>query len=216
MTRAEPADLPPPQRLAVAYTPRPLRARMLALLAFDTQLGRLVAGTSEPMVGQIRLAWWREELAKPISSRALGNPVLEALGGEWTGEDAALIALVDGWEQLLGEVPLPAESIHAFAAGRGGAFAAFARLAGEPASADRSAAAGRRWALADLASRVSDRVERERCRELFRPGNARLPGALRGLAVLDGLASRAMARDKPLLAGRGAALAALRLGMFGR
>jgi hypothetical protein len=38
---------------------------------------------------------------------------------------------------------------------------------------------------------------------------------LRGVAVLDGLARRAIARNEPMMHGRAGALAAIRLGMFG-
>lgn len=218
MPAADGIYLPPPQRIAVAYTPPAAREPLAALLALDAHLGRLVAGSSEPMLGQIRLAWWREELAKPPEARARGNPELEMLGARWAGEEDALIGLVDGWERLLGAAPLPAEAIAAFAAGRGGGIAAFAKLVGSRQRSEDAAAAGRRWALANLAERVSDAREREDCRSLFAASGRppRLPRMLRGLTVLEGLATRAIARREPLMAGRGGALAALRLGLFGR
>lgn len=191
---------------------------MAALLAFDAHLGRLVASVKEPLVGQIRLAWWREELAKPAAARPRGNPELDALGVHWGGEEAALVTLVNGWECLFGAAPLPEGDVGQFAAARGSALAAFARLAGAGDAAADAELAGRRWALADLAERASDARERALCKELFadtrRP--AHLPRVLRGAAVLDGLAARAMARGEPLMAGRGGALAALRLGLLGR
>lgn len=210
--------LSPPQRIAVAYTPPPAREPLVALLALDSHLGRLVAGSSEPMLGQIRLAWWREELAKPPEARARGNPELEMVGTWWPSGEEALVGLVDGWEHLLGGAPLPAEAIAGFAAGRGGGFAAFAGLAGRRRWSSEAALAGRRWALADLAERVSDAREREDCRSLFAASGRppRLPRVLRGLTVLEGLATRSMARREPLMAGRGGALAALRLGLLGR
>lgn len=219
MTSLDDAALPVPQRLAVAYSPPSVRPAMLALLTFDRHLARLVAGTREPLAGQIRLAWWREELAKQAESRARGTPELEALGKSWRGEEPAVIELVEGWEHLLQEAPLATASFDAFANGRGSAFGGLARLAGEGRASAAAADAGRGWALADLLFRLSDETERETCRALWRRESrppVRLPRALRGVAVLDGLARRAMLRDAPLMAGRGAALTALRLGLFGR
>jgi hypothetical protein len=39
---------------------------------------------------------------------------------------------------------------------------------------------------------------------------------LRGIAVLRGLSRRALDRGEPLMEGRGGAVAAMRLGLFGR
>ena len=202
----------------MAYTPAGTREAFGALLAFDAHLGRLVAGAKEPLVGQIRLAWWREELEKPAAARAVGSPELGALGKHWEGEEATLIQLVNGWERLLGPAPLPGEAIGEFAAARGACFAALERFGASPGRSEHSALAGRRWALADLAGKTSDPRERDLCQAMFAetPRPARLPRLLRGLAVLEGLATRAMERGEPLLEGRGGALAAMRLGLLGR
>lgn len=219
MAPLDDATLPPSQRLAVAYSPGPVRPAMLALLSFDSHLGRRIAGVSEPLIGQMRLAWWREELGKPLAARAKGNPELDALGETWAGSEPSLVALIDGWEHLLGETPLPEDSIEAFAAGRGTAFAGLAALVGEGAAAAAASGAGTRWALADLAFRLSDPCERDACLKLhsaLAPERVRLPRRLRGLAILDALGKRAMARNEPPMSGRGAALLALRVGLLGR
>lgn len=219
MTSLDPTGLPPPQRLAVAYSPRAVRPAMLSLLGLDTRLGRTLRSAREPMLVQMRLAWWREELAKPAGKRAASDPVLGALEEPWQGHEAALRALVDGWENLLGDSPISRLSIEAFADGRGAAFAGLAEVVGAAPAAEPARRAARRWALSDFVFRVSDPVERDRGRALYdglEPRIERLPRDLRGLAVLDGLARRAMRRDEPLMTGRGAALAAMRLGMLGR
>lgn len=212
--------LPLPQRLALNYAPAPMRAPTAALFALDTRLSELVAKASEPLLAQLRLAWWRDELGKSPSARARGDPVLDSLGETWAGEERALAGLVDGWEQLVGEAPLPGSALEAFARGRADAFAALARLAGEPAAEEIARDAGRVWALADLASRVSDGEERQAALALahgITRGAARLPRALRPLAVLRGLARRALAAEgAPLVTRRRDILAALRLGMTGR
>jgi phytoene synthase len=82
----------------------------------------------------------------------------------------------------------------------------------------RLAAAGRCWALADAAARISDAEERA---VLIAAGLAsespcsRIPRGLGGLAVLESLARRALARGgRPLMEGRGASLTAMRAAIF--
>src|SRR3546814_5769707 len=70
------------------------------LVALDISLGRVVASTSEPMIGAMRLAWWREALERLHLPPVPGEPVLQALAAQpaWQGPDmaAALAAMVDG------------------------------------------------------------------------------------------------------------------------
>ena len=46
------------------------------------------------MLGQMRLAWWREALGKPVADRPRGDRVLDAIGQDWAGREAALVAMV--------------------------------------------------------------------------------------------------------------------------
>ena len=211
---------PLPQRLALNYAPAHLRAPTAALFALDARLGELVAKANEPLLAQLRLAWWRDELSKAPTDRAKGDPILDAIGETWTGEERALVRLIDGWEQLVGEAPLPTPAIDGFASGRAGAFAALARLAGQSAAEEGADQAGRIWALADFAARVSNVEERQTALGLADAHGHRfpsLPRALRPLAVLRGLAHRSLARGgASLVVRRRDILAALRLGMIGR
>jgi phytoene synthase len=170
------------------------------------------------MLGQMRLAWWRDALGKPVSQRPRGDAVLDGLGQHWQGREPALIRMVDGWEVLVTAERLGLEEAEAFGTGRGAFFAAIGPDQAAPAVAARLAAAGRRWALADAAVAVSD--PEERAMMVAAGGRAgtpsgRIPGDLRGLAVLDALAARALRRGgRPLMEGRGAPLAALRAAIF--
>lgn len=175
--------------------------------------------TSEPMLGQMRLAWWRDALAKPVAERPRGDVVLDGIGEHWGGRENALSEMVDGWEVLLSAERMGRGEAEAFGAARGAFFAALAPDR-SPALAARLAAAGSRWALADAAAAVSDEEERA---ALVAAGLAtaqhgateRLPRGLRGVAVLDVLATRALKRGgRPLMEGRGASLAALRGAIF--
>ncbi len=191
---------------------------MAALFDLDRRLAGLVARAREPLLAQMRLAWWRDRLVETVGAAPAGEPLLGELAEQWGQRTGSLRPLVDGWENLIGEAPLSCAAIADFAAGRGQALAAFAELANAGEDAPAALAAGRCWAFADFASHSSDARERETARALGRQVD--LPRIrsrnLRGLAVLGGLSRRAVIRGEPLMHGRGAALAASRLGMLGR
>ena len=208
------AELSPPLRLALVWAPRRARGATLALFALDARLAGFLRRGTEPLPVQMRLAWWRETLAAPPAGWPGGDPLLDELRG-WRAP-GELVPLVDGWEALLAE-RLDEGAITSFAQGREKAWAA---LAGELGAAETGVGpAARAWAMGDLAANLSRPEERRRVIELAGSQDFTLPRAraLRPLAVLAGLGRRALRRGGvPLLEGRGAALAALRLGMFGR
>lgn len=217
MLTAEP--LPALQQVALAQTPAFARPFLSDLLSFDTRLSRLVGKAKEPMLGQMRLAWWREQLALPAAQRAKGDPMLAALGARWGGEEQALTGLVDAWEQLLEPAPLGSTAIAAFASGRGLAFGALARVAGEARSVTAAAAAGTRWALADLAMQVTSSAEQDDAAALLAAEPQewqRLPRALRGVSVLELVARRALAEGRMPMTARSDAFFAMRVGLLGR
>ena len=100
------ASLPSVHRLALAYGAGRLRLPMLGLMALDTRLGSIVCAAREPILGQLRLGWWRQTLARPTGEWPEGEPLLAVLR-DWPAAAAPLSGLVDGWEELLGEPPLP-------------------------------------------------------------------------------------------------------------
>lgn len=210
MTRALIREtLMPEQRLALAYAPGQSRDALLAILGLDLRLAQVVTGAREPILAQIRLAWWRDRLTEGAPPVA-GEPLL-ALLDEAGADRTALRALVDAWEGLLDD----------------GAVDAVARLAAARALALCSALPGaytdtpvrdsiREWALHDLSRLPGEAGEiaaRLAAAEAWRP--ARLPRALRPLAVLHALArcSRRTGDDRP---GPASIAVALRVGLFGR
>jgi hypothetical protein len=76
----------------------------------------VVRTAREPMLAQLKLAWWRDRLAADPAVWPKGEPLLARLA-QWR-EPAGLGALVDGWESLLGEPPLGAGELAAFSEGR--------------------------------------------------------------------------------------------------
>lgn len=205
-------SLPPLQRLALAYATARSRGPLLALLALDARLAGIVRNSREPMLAQLRLAWWREQLGGENALANHSDPLL-ALLQTWPGSTGPLAALASGWEAMTGPAPLPTEAFLALAQARANAFAV---LAGGPDTLRM----GRNWALADIAGHLGDPRERSAALALAREQDwrqARLPRALRPLAVLHGLAARAIRHDNPDAVFTPAGmLLAIRIGMLGR
>ena len=212
------ASLPLSQRLALAYAPGSARLATLALFALDTRLAGLLRHSKEPMLAQLRLAWWRESLDRDASEWPAGEPLLAALRS-WDGQHKALSALVDGWEALTGHAPLPPEALGQMVEGRGAAFAALASALGRPGEAQACATIGRKWAMADLATRLRDKSETEAMRAMIAEDATRSPRVsrpLRPLLVLHGLAQTRQARgDEKAAQSPTALLKAMRLGILG-
>ena len=192
----------------------------LAAFALDGRIGRMVLGASEPMLGQMRLAWWRDQLGAPASARPQGDLLLDLIGRTWADNELPLLALVDGWEALLGERPFGAADMQRFIDGRAGVARGLAARLGAANAEVRAEAAGRIWARADLAAYASEDGERDRVLDQERSAaraEGQLPAALRPLAVIEGLARRSLrAGGGPMLGDRLSPLVALRLGLFGR
>lgn len=155
--------------LALSYAPADARAGLDALFALDAALAAVLRTTRAPMVGQMRLAWWRQALCALDDAPPPANPVLQALEREVLPSVAGtrLAGIVDGWEALLDE-PLDAAAMARFARARGGGLfvAAGAVLGGEMAALHE---AGEGWALADLAGNLRGEGAAALARELAEP-----------------------------------------------
>lgn len=90
------------------YWPVELRPAFDALFGIDDALAEVVASSTQPALGAIRLAWWREALERLESNSPPPEPRLQAVAAELiprgiSGEDIA--ALEDGWAALLDDEP---------------------------------------------------------------------------------------------------------------
>lgn len=66
--------------LTALFVPGPRRAGMFVLLAFNTEIARIRETVSEPMLGDIRLQWWRDALDSMAAGKAPpSHPVAGAL-----------------------------------------------------------------------------------------------------------------------------------------
>ncbi len=132
------------------YWPVDLRPAFDALFGLDDAFAEVVASSTQPALGAIRLAWWREALERLDHSPPPPEPRLLAAYAELLSREvsgAMLGALEDGWAVSFDEEPDP-ERI----AGRGTAlFEIGAKLLG--ADDPLLGHAGRLFALVDSARR---------------------------------------------------------------
>lgn len=213
-------ELPVTQRLALSYSPKNTRYRWLALLALDARLARIVSHGSEPMLAQMRLAWWREELGKHVSGRPEGDALLDLIGISWQTNESGLIALIDGWEHLLSDGSLSRPDAKGFVDGRAESIVSLAAASGFENLGDTVFALARYWAAVDLLMHLSADTDRQIVTALidsFSDILPPLPKGLRPLTVLAGLARHARSRDElELLGSRASVLTGIRLGLLGR
>jgi 15-cis-phytoene synthase len=180
--------------LAISYAPRTKQAALTALFRLDEKFAEIVATTTEPMIGLMRLAWWREALEKLDRADAPAEPLLQELARSALphgASGAALAAIEDGWTALIdGEVD--AETVARHGRERGGnLFRAAGLLLGHDEA--RLQGTGALWALADLAHRHEHAPVREQARlqaaAMSGVALAPWPKALRPLGMLAVLAA---------------------------
>jgi phytoene synthase len=69
-----------PERQQAALLARPeARAHLMAILAFNSEVARTRETVSEPMLGEMRLQWWREGIAGIYADSPRDHPVLLGL-----------------------------------------------------------------------------------------------------------------------------------------
>lgn len=146
--------------LSFALSAAPLEARLAlhALWSLDEAFGTVLSTGREPMIGRIRLAWWREALERLDREPPPKEPVLEGVATHLLPAGIAGAELADmeeAWSAILTQEPITGAELNAYAAHRGGLMFRFAaQLLGSP---DRQVeTAGEAWALVDLARHSSE------------------------------------------------------------
>lgn len=195
----------PDRFLATSHCPRPARAGVAALFALDLAFGHALATTREPMLGEMRLAWWRETLEKLDRAEPPAEPVLAALAAHVIpagigGEELA--AMEEGWLALLDD-RLDRAALTQHARRRGAVlFALIARRLGAADIEDDLLTAGEGWAFADLSRRLGEPAVSALARDEARARLAgwRIPGKAgpaRPLLALAALARHDVAGTSP-------------------
>ena len=190
--------------LALTYVPLPNRGALAALFSIDRAMGDVVRSTKEPMLGPIRLAWWRErleELDEGVSAPA--EPRLQQAANELvprgvTGRELA--ALESGWLRLFDPFPWTVQTSEAIWFRGNLLFGLGARVLG--GADERIQGAGGLWTLVDSARHCSDPASRamllHQARSFARGlAGVRFPGPLRPLSMLTVVAIRDCRRGEP-------------------
>ena len=188
--------------------PHARRAAVTALWELAARLTKLLIEAREPLIGQIKLAWWRDMMAMLASDPAAlpkGEPLLAELQATWTGQ-GGLDALVDAAEaMLLAENPDDRRSASTCFGMR-----LFALSGGDPAG-------GKRWGLLWGAGVEASEPEARRLladAKVDAPPRSLFTGN-RALLMLDRWAG-AIAQNDGERRWRSEGMLLFRVGLFGR
>lgn len=183
------ADFPhlnPVEQLAVTYARSDVKAALQLLLTFDSRLADIVLQSSEPMIAQIKLAWWHDAITSASDKRPKGEPLLATLANIEQRFDVttAMATLVDAWRLLAASDDWAPELRQRFGAMRAmGVFRSYATWLQTDVSSD----VGIYWALNDLDRRMGKAPS-------MLTKMAPLPRALRPLSILAFAAARDVTR----------------------
>ncbi len=93
---------------AAVFAPPEIRRALTALYAFNLELASIRERVSEPLIGEMRLQWWRDTVEGIFEGRVRNHAVAEevaALAEKYDVPRAALDALIDARAFDLSEVP---------------------------------------------------------------------------------------------------------------
>jgi len=88
--------------LTVLYAPEEKREALYALYAFNYEISRIREVVSEPMLGEIRLQWWREAIDDIFNDIIRNHEIIPPLAVAITDHDLSrdmLMAIIDGKSQ---------------------------------------------------------------------------------------------------------------------
>ena len=146
--------------LAALLAPRRARLDLIALTAFLGEVARIPSAVREPMMGELRLQWWRDALESARAGAVTGSPVVDALGRTMARHNLPLellLAPIDARARDLDPqqpVAILSDVSDYIAATEGAAFRLSARILGvdeTPAVGDLLAAAAQAYGRARLA-----------------------------------------------------------------
>jgi phytoene synthase len=99
-----------PDRYVLAVlAPQTQRAALLSIYAFNAEISRIRESVSEPMLGQIRLQWWRDTIAALYAGQPHRHPLAVPLAAAIKQHDlsqANFMRLIDAREADLDPAPL--------------------------------------------------------------------------------------------------------------
>lgn len=144
--------------LTALFAPPEQREALFALYAFNAEVARIRETVTEPVLGQMRVQWWRDTLAGFGNPDAPppAHPTARALGDVVTRYALPLEAfetLLDGRERDMDDRPIPdQETLAAYVDATGGGLAALAMqiLGGDQTDQETARKVGSAFALCGL------------------------------------------------------------------
>jgi len=145
--------------LASLFAPPARRAHLLALYAFNVEVAKVAETVSQPIMGEMRLEWWRETVEAIHAGTPRSHPVAEALAEAVAEADLPLqpfLTLLDARRADVDLEPFGTDAaLEAYCAATASGLMTLAAMSAAP-SADREALAaaaepaGKAWALTGL------------------------------------------------------------------
>jgi phytoene synthase len=148
----------PDRYLTALFAPASRREALFALYAFNLELARIRESVREPLLGRMRLQWWRDTLAEiagggGVRAHEVARPLAAAIA-EHKLDMALLERLIDAREQdMESDPPADLAALLDYARGTSGTLTELAlEVLGRPDTAVREAgqALGIAWALIGL------------------------------------------------------------------
>lgn len=182
--------------LSVLFAAEQDRENLFALYAFHLEIARIRGQVSEPLLGEIRLQWWREGIEAIYNGQPVrGHPVLQPLERairECSLPRQPVDALIDAYSADLAATPpvSMADLEHRIGAASAGLMRLAALSAGGEALPDQALRhAAMAWGLAGVLRNIGFHASQ---RQIFLPGDVMRAEALTMESVLGG-------RDSPEL-----------------
>jgi phytoene synthase len=143
----------PDRWLASRFAAAPARSGLAALYAFNLEVARVADTVSTAMLGDIRLAWWREGIEAMAGGGAVrDHPVLQGLAAAGPLDTGALERVIEARAKDLEPAPFADEPalVDYIDATAGALMTAAARLLDPAARPENLVSAARAWGWASL------------------------------------------------------------------
>ena len=176
--------------LATVLAPPDSRAHLFALYAFNFEVAKIAENVSQPVMGQIRLQWWRDAIEEIYAGAERRHEVVQALAAAIGARDlprSLFDALIDARESDLDEAPFADwASLQSYAdATSGNLMRLAARILGAGAGLDDVAReAGIGYALVGLLRALPFHAAQRR---LMLPAEAMRAGSLSQEQIFSGM-----------------------------
>ena len=188
------ADIGADRALMLRLVPAGIRSAIEVLWQIDAAMGDVVARSTQPALGAVKLAWWRDRLEELDQGRIPAEPRLMAAHEHLLKrglKGAELAGLEDGWATLL-EEHVDADRVKQ----RGAMLFRFsARLLGS--DDERIADAGALYALVSVGRRGVPQLLEDAKAQMGPLSKRRFPRPLRPLTALARLAARDLKSGPP-------------------